>query len=349
MSTALEVADVFRRHGEAYRRTHDGHLSRVERRVMSAVELCRTAPLGGHVEACDDCGLIRCAYNSCRNRHCPKYQGAAREAWLAARQAELLPVAYFHVVFTLPAPVAEIAFQNKAAVYAILLRTAAETLRTIAADPKHLGAEIGLIAVLPCSGHSRRRAQPALTQPAPPPTSIAVRTAAGPWSPSASSPRHGPGLANQPSGATAHDAPPFQQNRAHPTDRQARRAGSCRAQHERQPQAPADRRPEPPGPRPRLGSGAVQTGRPCTSARPDIHAPRQDQRLGPTRADTLPIARPPPRGFAQSGFNEVAAQITAARSARDLTEASRFPDLRGAESIRSGFADSERVDGCEAL
>ena len=137
-----------RRHGEAYRRTHDGHLGRVERRVMSAVELCRTAPLGGHVEACDDCGLIRCAYNSCRNRHCPKCQGAAREAWLAARQAELLPTPYFHVVFTLPAPVAEIAFQNKAALYAILFRTAAETLRTIAADPKHLGAEIGLIAVL---------------------------------------------------------------------------------------------------------------------------------------------------------------------------------------------------------
>jgi hypothetical protein len=148
MSTSLEVADVFRRHGEAYRRAHDGHLGRVERRVMSAVELCRTAPLGGHVEACDDCGLIRCAYNSCRNRHCPKCQGAAREAWLAARQAELLPTPYFHVVFTLPAPVAEIAFQNKAALYAILFRSAAETLRTIAADPKHLGAEIGLIAVL---------------------------------------------------------------------------------------------------------------------------------------------------------------------------------------------------------
>jgi len=115
---------------------------------MSAVELCRTAPLGGHVEACGDCGLTRCAYNSCRNRHCPKCQGAAREAWLAARQAELLPTPYFHVVFTLPAAVAEIAFQNKAALYAILFRTAAETLRTIAAEPKHLGAEIGLIAVL---------------------------------------------------------------------------------------------------------------------------------------------------------------------------------------------------------
>jgi len=148
MSAALELADVFRRHGDAYRRSHDAHLGRVERRVMSAIELCRTAGLGGHVEACSDCGLVRCAYNSCRNRHCPKCQGQARADWLAARQAELLPVPYFHVVFTLPAPVAEIAFQNKAAVYAILFRAAAETLRTIAADPKHLGAEIGLVAVL---------------------------------------------------------------------------------------------------------------------------------------------------------------------------------------------------------
>jgi hypothetical protein len=148
LSAGLEVADVFRRHGDAYRRAHEGHLGRVERRVMSAIELCRTAALGGHTEACAECGLVRCAYNSCRNRHCPKCQGDARAEWLAARQAELLPVPYFHVVFTLPAPVAEIAFQNKEAVYAILFRTAAETLRTIAADPKHLGAEIGLAAVL---------------------------------------------------------------------------------------------------------------------------------------------------------------------------------------------------------
>jgi hypothetical protein len=148
MSAGLEVAEVFRRHGEAYRRAHDGRLGRVERRVMSAIELCRTAALGGHTEACAECGLVRCAYNSCRNRHCPKCQGQAHSEWLAARQAELLPVAYFHVVFTLPAPVAEIAFQNKATVYAILFRTAAETLRTIAADPQHLGAEIGLLAVL---------------------------------------------------------------------------------------------------------------------------------------------------------------------------------------------------------
>ncbi len=148
MSTGPEVADVFRRHGEAYRRLHEGHLGRVERRVMSAIELCRTAALGGHTEVCADCGLIRCAYNSCRNRHCPKCQGQARAEWLAARQAELLPVPYFHVVFTLPPPVTEIAFHNKATVYAMLFRTAVETLRTIAADPKHLGAEIGLVAVL---------------------------------------------------------------------------------------------------------------------------------------------------------------------------------------------------------
>jgi hypothetical protein len=148
MSAGLEVADVLHRHGEAYRRAHDAHLGRVERRVMSAIELCRTAALGGHTEACADCGLVRCAYNSCRNRHCPKCQGAARAGWLAARQADLLPVEYFHVVFTLPPPAAEIAFQNKKVVYGLLFRAAAETLRTIAADPKHLGAEIGLVAVL---------------------------------------------------------------------------------------------------------------------------------------------------------------------------------------------------------
>lgn len=148
MSARLEVAGIFRRHGEAYRQAHDGHLGRVERRVMSAIELCRTAELGGHVEGCRSCGAIRVAYNSCRNRHCPKCQGQACREWLAARQGELLPVPYFHVVFTLPAQIAAIAFQNKAAVYTILFKAVAETLRTIAADPKHLGAEIGLIAVL---------------------------------------------------------------------------------------------------------------------------------------------------------------------------------------------------------
>ena len=148
MGPALEVADIFRRHGEAFRRAHAGHLGRVERRVMGAITACRTAVLGGHVEQCDDCGATRIAYNSCRNRHCPKCQSAARTQWLAERQAELLPVPYFHVVFTLPAPAGEIAFQNKAVVYAILLRCAAETLTTIAADPKHLGAQLGVTAVL---------------------------------------------------------------------------------------------------------------------------------------------------------------------------------------------------------
>jgi hypothetical protein len=148
MPARPEVADIFRRHGEAYRQAHDDRLGRVERRTMSAIELCRTAELGGHVEGCQSCGAIRVAYNSCRNRHCPKCQGQACREWLAARQDELLPVPYFHVVFTLPALVATIAFQNKAVVYAILFKTAAETLRTIAADPKHLGAGIGLIAVL---------------------------------------------------------------------------------------------------------------------------------------------------------------------------------------------------------
>ena len=148
MPSILEVAEVFRRHGDAYRRAHAGHLGRTEHRVMSAIAACRTAALGGHTEYCDDCGLVRCAYNSCRNRHCPKCQGLARAAWLEARQAELLPVPYFHVVFTLPAPAAEIAFHNKAVVYAILFRAAAEALRSVAADSRHLGAEIGAVAVL---------------------------------------------------------------------------------------------------------------------------------------------------------------------------------------------------------
>jgi hypothetical protein len=148
MRPALEVADIFRRHGEAFRRCHDTQLGRVERRVMSAIEACRTEALGGHVEQCDACGLVRCAYNSCRNRHCPKCQGLARAEWLEARQAELLPVPYYHVVFTLPVAAAEIAFHNKRVVYGILFRAAADALRDIAADPRHLGAEIGAVAVL---------------------------------------------------------------------------------------------------------------------------------------------------------------------------------------------------------
>jgi Putative transposase/Transposase zinc-binding domain len=148
MRTSLEVADIFHAAGPAYRATHAGHLSLLQLKVMSAIEHCRTAALGGHVEACTDCGHWRIAYNSCRNRHCPKCQGAAARTWLAEREADLLPVGYFHVVFTLPAEVADIAFQNKALVYDLLFRAASETMLTIAADPKHLGARIGITAVL---------------------------------------------------------------------------------------------------------------------------------------------------------------------------------------------------------
>ena len=144
----IEVADILRRHGEAYLRDHAGHVGRSERRVIGAITACRTSALGGHVEACDDCGATRVAYNSCRDRHCPKCQGAAREQWLADRQAELLPVPYFHVVFTLPPPVAAIAFQNKAAVYAILFKSAVEAMTTLAANPRRLGAKIGGLAIL---------------------------------------------------------------------------------------------------------------------------------------------------------------------------------------------------------
>jgi Putative transposase/Transposase zinc-binding domain len=144
----LEVADIFRGHGAAWRRANAGHVSLGQLKVMSAIESCRTAALGGHVECCEACAHTRIAYNSCRNRHCPKCQGAAAKAWLADREAELLPVPYYHVVFTLPAPIADIGYHNKAVVYGILFKAAAETLITIAADPKHLGARIGLTAVL---------------------------------------------------------------------------------------------------------------------------------------------------------------------------------------------------------
>ncbi len=144
----LEVADVFRRYGSAYRQQHAGSLSHGQRRVMGAIELCRTAALGGHLEQCDACGHQRPTYNSCRDRHCPKCQSLARAQWLEDRQAELLPVEYFHVVFTVPEEITAIAYQNKQVVYGILFRATAETLRTIAADPKHLGAEIGFLAVL---------------------------------------------------------------------------------------------------------------------------------------------------------------------------------------------------------
>jgi len=144
----LEVADIFRDHGAAWRRANVGHVSLDQLKVMSAIERCRTAALGGHVARCEDCAHTVIAFNSCRNRHCPKCQGAAAKEWLAARQADLLPVGYFHVVFTLPAAIADIAYQNKAVVYDILLTASAATMIAIAADPKHLGARIGITSVL---------------------------------------------------------------------------------------------------------------------------------------------------------------------------------------------------------
>ena len=144
----LEVADIFRRYGEAFRRSCGSSLTDLQRRVMSAVELCRTAALGGQIEQCDRCGHRRICYRSCRNRHCPKCQSSARDAWLAARRGELLDTEYFHVVFTLPAEVAAIALQNRRRLYNLLFRAAARTLREIAADPRHLGAAVGGLSVL---------------------------------------------------------------------------------------------------------------------------------------------------------------------------------------------------------
>ena len=145
---ALEVADIFRGHGAAWRRANAGHVSLDQMKVMSAIERCRTAALGGHVARCEDCAHSVVAYNSCRNRHCPKCQGAAAREWLAERESELLPVGYFHLVFTLPGPIANIAYQNKAVIYDLLFKAAAEATLTIAADPKYLGARIGITAVL---------------------------------------------------------------------------------------------------------------------------------------------------------------------------------------------------------
>jgi Putative transposase/Transposase zinc-binding domain len=144
----LEVADIFRDHGPAWRQANAGHVSLDQLKVMAAIERCRTAALGGHVARCEDCEHTLIAYNSCRNRHCPKCQGAAARQWLADREAELLPVSYYHVVFTLPAPIADIAYQNKAVIYDLLFRACADAMLTIAADPKHLGARIGITAVL---------------------------------------------------------------------------------------------------------------------------------------------------------------------------------------------------------
>ena len=146
--SALEVADIFRAHGPAWRQSQRGHLSLGQLKVMSAIEQCRSAALGGHVLRCGACEHVDIAYNSCRNRHCPKCQGAAARRWLEARQTELLPVEYYHVVFTLPAPIGDIAYTNKAVIYGVLFDVAAETLRTIAADPRHLGARIGATLVL---------------------------------------------------------------------------------------------------------------------------------------------------------------------------------------------------------
>ena len=146
--SALELADIFRAHGSAWRQAQHGHLSLGQLKVMSAIEACRSAALGGHVLRCEACAQLQIAYNSCRNRHCPKCQASAARRWLEARQADLLPVEYYHVVFTLPAPISAIAYYNKAPIYDLLFEVAAETLRTIAADPKHLGAHIGATLVL---------------------------------------------------------------------------------------------------------------------------------------------------------------------------------------------------------
>lgn len=148
MSGSLEVADIFRAQGAAWREAHTGHLSLGQLKVMSAIERCRSAELGGHVLCCQQCAQLQIAYNSCRNRHCPKCQGSAARRWLEARQQDLLPVEYYHLVFTLPAPISNIAYQNKAVIYHLLFQAAAKTLRIIAGDPKHLGACIGATLVL---------------------------------------------------------------------------------------------------------------------------------------------------------------------------------------------------------
>ncbi|MFK7943141.1 MAG: IS91 family transposase [Paracoccaceae bacterium] len=146
--SSLDVADIFRDHGPAWRAVNSGHVCLEQLKVMSAIEQCRTPALGGHVARCEDCGAEHIAYNSCRNRHCPKCQSGAAKAWLAAREAELLPVGYFHLVFTLPRPIADIAYTNKRELYNLLMRASADTVIKIAADPKHLGAQVGITSVL---------------------------------------------------------------------------------------------------------------------------------------------------------------------------------------------------------
>ncbi len=145
---ALEVADIFRARGPAWRQVHQGHISLGQLKVMSAIEACRSAALGGHVLRCSTCDHQQIAYNSCRNRHCPRCQGSAAHRWLEARQADLLPVEYYHLVFTLPAPISDLAYRNKSVIYAILFKAVAATVQTIAADPRHLGARVGLTLVL---------------------------------------------------------------------------------------------------------------------------------------------------------------------------------------------------------
>lgn len=144
----LEVADIFRQQGAAWRQSQAGHLNLQQLKVMSAIEHCRSVALGGHVLQCPNCHQVQIAYNSCRNRHCPKCQGSAAQRWLTARQADLLPVEYYHLVFTLPESIAQLAYQNKSVIYTLLFKTAAQTLKVIAADPKHLGAQIGVTLVL---------------------------------------------------------------------------------------------------------------------------------------------------------------------------------------------------------
>ena len=150
----LEVADILRAKGNDWRAAHQGHISLDQYRVMNAIERCRSATLGGHVLQCTDCGYQQIAYNSCRNRHCPKCQGSAAHRWLEARQVDLLPVEYYHLVFTLPAPISDLAYSNKSVIYTLLFKAAAETLQVIAADPKHLGAKIGFTLVLHTWGSS---------------------------------------------------------------------------------------------------------------------------------------------------------------------------------------------------
>ncbi len=147
-ASTLEVADIFRAQGQVWRQAHAGHISLAQLKVMSAIEACRSAALGGHVLRCQSCHHQQIAYNSCRNRHCPKCQGSAAHRWLEARQADLLPVEYYHLVFTLPAPISNLAYSNQSVIYSILFKAAAKTLQTIAADPKHLGARLGLTLVL---------------------------------------------------------------------------------------------------------------------------------------------------------------------------------------------------------